>query len=411
MIHFIIVSAVSMAALLLAYQILLENEKIHRFNRFFLLSSVVFSLLLPFISFTSAAVTSTSTIVLPTLPALSKEVSTAGSEIAYLSLAIFALYGIVTVVLAARYFKNLNLLLHRARKNTSIKYHNTRLVLVQEEMLPHTFFNYIFINKKEYEAGTIEQQLYLHELEHARQKHTLDILFIELLATVFWFNPIIYHFKRAILLNHEYLADEAVLKQSGNIAEYQKLLLEKATFCSTVSLASNINFSVTKKRFIMMTKKTSKVQAVLKQVAVIPLLAAITIISCSEPEDRSVRESSAGTGQSSEKAIKLPETENIPSGVNNSHTGFDSAGFTKYLSENINLEKVKKDLEAKVYVAFVINTDGTISDVKVHRDPGYGIGDEIKRVVSNALKQSPHIIDGKPAKAQFTLPVFINIKA
>lgn len=405
MIHFIIVSTVSMAVLLFAYHVLLENEKMHRFNRFFLLSSVIISLLLPFISFTPAAVNNGLTIVLPTLPAVSKEVSTTGSGIAYLPILLGTLYGVVTALLAVRFFKNVNRLLRRVRNNILIESNHLRLVLVEDEILPHTFLNYIFINKGDYYKGAVEKELFLHEQVHAQQKHTLDILFIELLKTVFWFNPILYYYKTAIQLNHEYLADEAVLKQSVNVAEYQKLLLEKAAFCTTVSLASNINFSITKKRFIMMTKTTSKVQAVLKQIAIVPLLAGVTIISCSEPENKTVQETSA------EKIVKLPKTENPLWQGNAAQAGFPSREFSDYVVKNINLPKVDKDLKAKVYVAFVVNADGTISDVKVHKDPGYGIGKEIERVVSNAPKQSPHIVDGKPAKAQFTMPVVINIKA
>jgi len=128
------------------------------------------------------------------------------------------------------------------------------LILVEEKILPHTFLNYIFINKNDYENRKIEGELFTHELTHVRQKHTLDVLFIEILKTIFWFNPLLIFYKKAIQLNHEFLADEKVVTSYKNVPFYQSLLLEKASWNSNFYLASNLNFLVTKKRLIMMTK-------------------------------------------------------------------------------------------------------------------------------------------------------------
>lgn len=138
------------------------------------------------------------------------------------------------------------------------------MVLLDEKVLPHSFLNYVFVSRQEYEAGRIDNELFIHEKAHITQKHSLDILFAEFLQMVFWFNPIIYLYKKAIRLNHEFLADQTVNQACGEVAYYQRLLLQKATGKSLIPIASNLNYSVTKKRFMMMTKHTPTIRLVSK---------------------------------------------------------------------------------------------------------------------------------------------------
>ncbi len=153
----------------------------------------------------------------------------------------------------------------KIKSNPIVKYKNANLVLVDEKTLPHTFLNSIFINFDDYNNRNIEDELYTHELVHVTQKHTLDILFIEFLKVIFWFNPLFILYKKAIQLNHEFLADEEIVKTYNNVPFYQNLLLQKSSEQQTIYLASNLNYLVTKKRLIMMTKSTSQKIAVLEK--------------------------------------------------------------------------------------------------------------------------------------------------
>jgi biopolymer transport protein ExbD len=132
--------------------------------------------------------------------------------------------------------------------------------------------SYIFINKDEYENDKIEEELFTHELTHVTQKHTLDVLIIEVLQAVFWINPLFILLKKAIQLNHEFLADETVINQHKNTTQYQHLLLNKAAWNNEYYLASNLNYSLTKKRLEMMTTQSSQTKIWLKKLAVVPLL-------------------------------------------------------------------------------------------------------------------------------------------
>jgi hypothetical protein len=138
---------------------------------------------------------------------------------------------------------------------------------------PHTFLNYIFFNKEKYEAHEIPKEVFLHEETHAKEKHALDILFVEVLQILFWFNPLLYFVKKDIKLNHEFLADKAVLKNGVALENYQNTLLAFSSHASEPQLANAINYSSIKKRFTVMKTHTSKHAIWLRSLILLPLLA------------------------------------------------------------------------------------------------------------------------------------------
>ena len=284
MTDFLIQSTISLVILLGFYHLVLEREKIHQFNRFYLLFSIVISLVIPFITFEIIKEIPVAAIIEPTyipIP-MSNETIPVIETIDYTPIIVWSLYGVTTLFLSIRFGKNIWKLISKSSSNPIVSHKNAKLVLIDEETLPHTFLNYIFINFDDYNQRKIEDELYTHELVHVTQKHTLDILFVEFLKTVFWFNPILYFYKKAIQLNHEFLADEKVVESYNNVAFYQSLLLQKGNGNPTIYLASNLNYLVTKKRLIMMTKNTSRSIAFLKKIAITPILLALIYFFCIE---------------------------------------------------------------------------------------------------------------------------------
>lgn len=274
-----------MGLLLAMYHLFLQREKMHRFNRFYLLAAIAFSLVLPFIAI--EVYTDVVPEPMPTLsniPAVTFDAQasvTQESAINYLPYIAWGIYGLIALVLAIRFKLNIFQFTRKIKTNETIEHEGAVLVLVDEPVLPHTFFHYIFINKSDYENRRIEEELFTHELAHVNQKHTLDILFIEILKTLLWFNPMFYFYKKAIQLNHEFLADEVVVADA-DIAGYQQLLLQKATPTTYYQLASSLNFSVTKKRFTMMTKATTRSRALVLKLASLPVIAGLIALLCIE---------------------------------------------------------------------------------------------------------------------------------
>lgn len=259
------------------YKVLLEKEKMHRFNRVYLLASLAFSFLVPFFTFTQCVQP------LPILENVLTEttfLSDFGNPILtdvsnnthYQPLIILTIYVTITTLLFFRFAINLKTVLQRAWTNSTIPFNNSRLILIKQSITPHSFFGYIFIGSEDYRNGNIEKEILLHELAHVQQKHSLDILFVETLQILFWFNPFIFLYRKALLMNHEFLADEAVINKYTDISAYQILLLETASKQTSSFITSQFNYSITKKRLLMMTKTKSFRNALCKQIAVIPVL-------------------------------------------------------------------------------------------------------------------------------------------
>jgi len=315
LINFVLCSGV----LLLVYRVFLRNENLYKFNRFYLLFSMVFSLVVPFMTIhvqqmplpvqqfdrqVSTTITApvyqpvvdkTTSVILNTTvyqqegpaitPAnLSTPVPqhTLGRPLDYLPQALICLYLIAFMALLIRFIRNSYHISRKVAKNTIITHHDTSLVLLEEEVTPHSFLKYIFINKKDYREGAIEPEIICHEQAHVRQLHSLDVILVELLQVICWFNPFIPLYRKAIQLNHEFLADEAVVKNYNNTPSYQYLLLTKASQVSSLSLTSPFNYQITKKRLAMMTKTTSVATAWFARLAIIPVIAVTFLLFCNK---------------------------------------------------------------------------------------------------------------------------------
>jgi beta-lactamase regulating signal transducer with metallopeptidase domain len=281
MIIFFIKSTVCLFVLYGFYHLFLRNQKVLLFNRFYLAFSLFFSII-------------TSLIVIPVKSDYSlntnidKFTTTTGYFIKGNTIIedtyslftvqniLFSFYVVITSILLIRFALNIFRLLKKIIKNKKVDYQKTSLVLIKERSLPYSFFKYVFVNRSDYENGNIEKELLMHEEAHCLQYHSIDIIIIELINVFLWFNPAIWLIKKAILLNHEFLADSTVLS-TVELDDYQNTLLNLVLRNNSVSLASNFNYSLTKKRLIMMNRKTEKDWAILRKITIIPLFLILVV--------------------------------------------------------------------------------------------------------------------------------------
>lgn len=170
---------------------------------------------------------------------------------------LWACMAFVSLCFLIRFSLNLFGIIRSSRKHkTPIMYEGAHIALIEGLSTSYSFWNTIFLNKQSYLNQQIDHKILRHELFHIKQKHSADVLFIELLTAFFWYNPFLYLYKRAIKLNHEFLADERVVKESNQIFEYQSILVNEAG-AGCHSFASSFNYLITKKRLFMITKITS----------------------------------------------------------------------------------------------------------------------------------------------------------
>jgi bla regulator protein BlaR1 len=323
MITYLINFTICSAVLMLVYHLLLKNKSMYTFNRIYLLLSILFSLAVPFI-----AVKQSST-PLPYIKPVPEQILSAvpitnespvnppfataqHDTVNYIPSILLAVYGLIALLLLSRFARNLYLIRATIRNNENITYKNAQLILVEQRSTPHTFLSYIFLNKDDYNSKHIENEVLQHELAHARERHSVDVIFMELVQVFCWFNPCLIFYRKAIQLNHEFIADAAVLRSNNDVSGYQSLLFSKIGQLKSLDMTSQFNFSITKTRFTMMTKTTSVFTAWAARLAIIPVMAIAFIVFCNKTEAQQTPPATQTVKLKQEKAIEaVAQTANL----------------------------------------------------------------------------------------------------
>ncbi|OXA92813.1 M56 family metallopeptidase [Flavobacterium hercynium] len=405
MITYLLKSGLLLLIFYAVYKLWLENEKMFRFNRAYLLGSLVLSFVIPLqlISLdpwfeNAVGYIQLEEIIIQTNGNQQLE-TISGSQYAMLFAGIF--YALVALLLTVRFIRNLYSFYAKQTKNEVQVVEDVKVVLIEKPVLPHSFWKTIFINKKEFEEGKIPSELIAHEKAHLTQKHTLDILLIEVLQILFWFNPMIIFYKKAIKLNHEFLADEAVNKQFESVREYQNLLLNIASNKNTIALASNINYVITKKRLLMMTKKESPFKIAIKigGTAIVCVLM-LVVFSTKTMAQKGLEKNT--TSQEYKKLTEVEVQPEFPGGM---------MGFYKFVGQQYKIpaELSKTKAMGKIFLSFMIEKDGSLTDITIVDDKlGYGAGEEAARVLKLSPKWKPAYDGGEPVRVMYSLPITIQ---
>lgn len=143
-----------------------------------------------------------------------------------------------------------------------------KLVIINENLPPFSFLNYVFLNKKL--SNSKSKEILEHEKVHIVQSHSTDLLLAHFISIFQWFNPFAWLLQKAIKTNHEYIADSEVVNNGYDLLDYQELLLNQFISIPSVQLVNNFNLISIKKRIAMMNKIKSGLIAKLKALLIIP---------------------------------------------------------------------------------------------------------------------------------------------
>jgi len=285
------------------YHLVLKKEKMFVFNRLFLLLGLIAAIVIPFLelSFSSGVSTLSNGLARLEYVFIGEQKGTAVvSETVNWGFIIRVAYSCITALLLTRFLYQIFSLIRKARMNEKFNQNGVVLVQTTEEKAPFAFLNYIFIPSSKRLDGSISSVVLAHESAHVHQYHSLDVLFIELIRLVFWFNPVFFYFKKAMQLNHEFLADSAVVGDYKNISEYQDILLNSLTPSHNEFLTSSFNYNVTKHRLKMMNKHTTNRKRTVLAASCAPLFLVMALFfsghsiaqdSKSTPTNRSINKS------------------------------------------------------------------------------------------------------------------------
>jgi len=306
MITFAFKSALCLAALIGFYHFFLRNIKAFNFNRVYLVFSLIFAVTIPFVNIRvntslplNSNIQSFSTLTNSLIQG-ENIITETGRHFKFQDVLLIT-YFTVSSILFLRFALNIYKIRTLIRTSKKVNDFNVHIVLIEKQTLPYSFFQYIFVTRSDYENGKIAKEILIHEQTHCLQYHSIDILLIELSTIVLWFNPLLWILRKTIQLNHEFLADHKVLADH-DLSDYQNTLIKCVFRNNSIYLASNFNYSLTKKRLIMMTKNNSYNRSVLIKIAVIPLVL-ILALALSLAQDKIKKEQNEETTDKIELAF------------------------------------------------------------------------------------------------------------
>ncbi|MDB5285563.1 MAG: hypothetical protein JWR05_512 [Mucilaginibacter sp.] len=427
------------------YVLLLRRETFFQLNRIYLVGAALLSFFIPLIQvqwvrdlFITKQVQST--IYSTTAPDLIVGFAPIKDNAITIGEMLIALYIIGAVTLALRLVWHLMLLRRIINKPTSAAY---------------SFFKKIKL------TGDIPGRdiIIRHEEVHVQQWHSADVLIIEAVMIVNWFNPVVYLYRFAIKHIHEFIADRQALKAGTNKADYALLLLSQ-TFNSPVHHLVNpfFNHSLLKQRIMMLQKSNSQRIKLAKYGLSAPLFVLMLILSSATisnskavkvinnkaeevflqpatsviPDEEPVVAShkavlQAVNAEDTKNAFKAPELverkisdiDTIPNKTEvftmveqaPSFQGGEKA-FGQFLAKSIGYPQKAREnnVQGKVVATFIVEPDGELTDIKIVRGIGGGADEESVRVLKMSPKWEPGIQNGHKVRVQYTVPIQFALK-
>ncbi|TFH38666.1 MAG: hypothetical protein E4G95_03030 [Bacteroidia bacterium] len=256
-------ASLSLVLFYLVFWIFLRKETLFITNRYYLLISMVISLILPMVTISYTVELSGDEIIKDTgsflhIPGLSQE-SRVGLPTGLLVPGIIYFTGVIIFLLriAIQFIVLYSIIVRNGIKEVD----GTRIVYNSRFIMPFSFMNLVFINPVTVRDSEISD-IIAHEKVHIHENHWFDLMIVELMSIILWFNPFIWFFERSIKQNHEYLADEGVIAQGYNVGRYHSVLINQLMGMEVIGITNNLNYSLNAKRLKMMKRtKTPKARA------------------------------------------------------------------------------------------------------------------------------------------------------
>ena len=419
--------AAAIAVFWIIYRLLFNNSNRIKFNRFYILSSIVFALALPLLGMLIAKGSPEivnfkqnlfSGIMLPEIiisPDGNVAVSDATTAVqTQATTHAYNLWRIIAILYFIGFGVSLLLLLFKLSRiffviarSPKEKCNGYTAVYTGKEQGSFSFLNYAFFPGK-----SVDKEIVRHEMSHISHHHSWDIVFIEIMMVLQWFNPFIYLFKRDLQCLHEYQADRDVVDAGANKRDYMMLILQQCTAVDFSRMSNNFSLILTKKRIKMITKSEKTKGLWWRLLVTLPVLAVMLVANTNAIAKEQLAENNS--------EAKIIATEDIKTDVQQSKDSIYEAGdvevmpqfpggdeaMMKFIQENtVYPEKAKKKgIGGKTFVAFTIEKDGSITDVKVLRGCDKECDAEAVRVVKSMPKWKPGKVKGQPVRVNFTMP-------
>lgn len=356
--YYFLWSSVSLVIFYLFYMLLLKRETFFVFNRLYLLVALCLSMLMPLLDLSWLIVMPKVELVTNTLSVvgLEKLGNEMGKELNWVTL----VYWIGVILSAARLFI----------KIAGVK----KQIMVPKDGDAFSFWRTKVIDRKLSGQAVINA----HENIHVKQLHTFDLLLVEILGVFFWFNPIVYAYRKSLRLIHEYLADEYACNFTASKKQYAMLLFLQNLNAGPVLANTFYNASLLESRIKMLQRKKSSRHKLWKYILCLPLIALLCAFN-----------GSGFTGNNN----KVDQIASFPG-------GFDA--FSKHLISNA---KKVSNKTGKVIVSFVVQTNGEISNEKVEKSLDQASDKEALRLIKTSQKWKPALQNGEKVSSAYQISI------
>lgn len=433
-------SACCLGLFCLGYLLLIRNLTFYRLNRFYLLSAMVLSVVIPFIriSIPVAEQSGVFSVVLDTVTVNASPEGRDSSSIRFGTTWIKIIYLAVSMGFAGFFIHQLIGLAMIIHRHGITRKGNLFWVSLPANLSSFSFFHVLFVNTSLPSDGN-GNAIIQHEMAHARQLHSFDILWLECMKIMQWYNPFLYITQRFLKETHEYLADEAVLEQNSDSAGYRLLLLSQV-FGIQPGISNCFNHSLIKKRFAMMTKEKSPLIRQVRYLLVLPVAAVLIFIFSCRLANAQVRQETApdqpahSGSHAKTTPVEVEATDEVFIIVEEmpEFQGGGVENMMTFIQQNVTYPEAakKSHVQGKVFVEFIIDEKGNVTKPRVIRSTPANadkkavvvvshkedepeskenvfkeLEDEAIRVVSSMPAWKPGKQRGKQVKVKYVVPV------
>ena len=280
------------------------------------------------------------------------------------------------------------------------------LILIPDNTEPYSFFKHIVVGTR----GLDEEEMrciLAHESVHVSRNHSIDIVCMRVSCCVLWFIPFAWMMLNELRAVHEYQADAAAA--DGDNKDYLRLLYRQTTGFGYGHITNKFNSINIKKRIVMMNKTKSRFGA-WKMLAALPVAALLMMVGCGEAVDQEEIPFEATNVDAAPLDVNTDEVFKVVE-VDPEFPGGEEALY-KYLAENIKYPLMAKNnkVEGRVFITFVIEKDGNVSNAKVLRSVNEELDAEALRVINAMPKWKPGMQRGVPVRVQYNIPITFKLR-
>ncbi len=426
--------AVALLVFYLFYRFLLKKETFHRFNRIVLVGTAVLSFLLPLCIITihkpieMDPVAPEPVVLAADVPAL-ETAPFVEPNLPWWPVALTILFWAGVAFVLARVLISILSILRIIRQGEPVREEDGCRILVTERNIdPFSWMKYIILSKKDWEQP--HASILTHEKAHIAYGHSIEVLLVDVLSALQWFNPAIWMLRADLKELHEYEADDAVLRTGANLREYQYLLIRKAVSKSGYSVANSFNHSILKNRITMMSKSKSPLARGLRALYLLPLVclaiglqARTVYVPMDKDSEKNVSDEKPRGylseivvigygGQETPRHHKSLETEELPS-IKNPDMDTEavcSENFSWWLNTRLVYPDEAKTDDGTILAKFTVGTDGKVKDIEILWSVSEQLDGIVARQIAKSPDWTPAMKDGKPVEMTFIQPVVFMVR-